>query len=46
MASERRGPEVRRERGDHFSLDPIIIGRRGGARMNRAEGAGGGDQLD
>ncbi len=27
--------------------DPIIIiGRRGGARVDRAEGAGGGDQLD
>jgi hypothetical protein len=26
--------------------DPIVIGRRGGARMDGAEGAGGGDQLD
>ena len=26
--------------------DPIVVGRRGGARVNGAEGAGGGDQLD
>jgi hypothetical protein len=26
--------------------DPIIVGRRGGARLDGAEGAGGGDQLD
>ncbi len=47
LASERSGPGVRRERGRTILLNESIKkGRRGGARVDEAEGASGGDHFD